>query len=107
MSEAALGLLGLGSRAGTVLIGTSSVRRALQRGEVRLVILAGDHSDRTHHKVTRLAVGKGIPILLGPPAPELGRRLGCGAVQAAGIRDPALARGLHAKTAVAENVQEE
>ncbi|HEX9729803.1 MAG TPA: ribosomal L7Ae/L30e/S12e/Gadd45 family protein [Gemmatimonadales bacterium] len=97
MSDAALGLLGLGAKAGTILIGTGSVRAELQRNRVRAVVVACDLSDRTADKVVRLASAKGIPVVEGPTAAELGRRLGRGAVQAVGVTDRRLAEGLLTK----------
>jgi len=89
-----LGLLGLGLRAGKVVVGTSGVRDGLRRGDLALVIFAEDHSARTGEKVIRLAEARGVPVLQGPPAGELGRRLGRDTVQAVGIKDPKLAAGL-------------
>lgn len=89
-----LSLMGLGERAGTVIVGVSGVRAGLRRGEVRLVVAATDHSARTADKVLRLAAGKGVPVVVGPAADELGRRLGRGTVQVIGVRDPSLAAGM-------------
>ena len=94
MREGDLALLGLAARAGAVIVGTSGVRRALQRDGVRLVVIAGDHSQRTAEKVVRLARGRGVDIVLGPTATELGQRLGREAVQAVGVTDPRFANGI-------------
>ena len=101
-----LGLLGLGLRAGHVVVGTSAVRDALRRDELTLVIIAQDRSGRTDDKVTRLARARGIPVLDGPPADELGRRLGRDSVQTAGVKDRNLAAGLRGQTA-AQDIQED
>jgi ribosomal protein L7Ae-like RNA K-turn-binding protein len=89
-------LLGLGLRAGRVVVGVSGVRAGLQRGSVYCVVLAADASPRTRDKVERLALGKGIPLLTGPVAEQLGAQLGRAPVQAVGVADEALARGLMA-----------
>ena len=94
MLDGQLRLLGLGQRAGTVTVGTTGVRAALQRGDLALVVIAGDASDRTKDKVVRLAQAKGIRCLSGPAAVELGRVLGRGEVQAVGVRDAQLAAGI-------------
>ncbi len=94
MSDAQLGLLGLGARAGTLAIGSSGVRAALQRGEVALVVVAANRSARTEQKVVRLARGTGVTVMEGPTDLALGRRLGRGAVQAVGVRDARLAAGI-------------
>lgn len=76
------------------MLGTSAVRAGLKLGQVRLVVLASDHSRRTDEKVGRLARARGVPVLLGPEAHELGRRLGRAPLQAVGVRDQHLAAGL-------------
>lgn len=99
MKEGVTRLLGLGLRAGRVVIGVAGVRAGLQRGKLACVVLAADAGDRTHDKVTRLAQAKGVPLITGPEAAQLGAGLGRPPVQAVGVEDRALARGL---TALAE-----
>lgn len=94
MSTRITRLLGLGLRAGNVVVGVAGVRAGLQRGTLACVVLAQDAGPRTMEKVTRLAEAKNIPVLRGPVAAELGAGLGKPPVQAAGVTDPALARGL-------------
>jgi len=89
-----LRLLGLGVRAGTVIVGVDQVRAAIQRGDVACVVVAADASRRAQEKVVRLAAGRGVPLLPGPPAADLGTRLGRPAVMVAGVLDRALAAGL-------------
>ena len=89
-------LLGLGLRAGNVVIGVAGVRAGLQRGTLSCVVLAADASQRTTDKVARLADAKQVPRLRGPSAAELGAGRGKPPVQAVGVSDPALARGLMA-----------
>lgn len=88
------GLLGLGVRAGNVVIGVSGVRMKLQQGRIAVVVLAADASPRTRDKVERLARARGVPVLAGPVAERLGAQLGRPPVQTAGTGDRALARGL-------------
>jgi len=87
-------LLGLGLRAGNVVIGVAGVRAGLQRGTISCVVLAADASQRTIEKVARLAEAKQVPVLRGPGADELGAGLGKPPVQAVGVTDAALSRGL-------------
>lgn len=101
MSNRVTRLLGLGVRAGTVVIGVGGVRAGLQRNKLACVVLAEDASQRTLDKVRRLAEARAIPVLRGPPAERLGAELGRPPVQAVGVTDPALARGL-----TAEHVEE-
>jgi ribosomal protein L7Ae-like RNA K-turn-binding protein len=94
VSDRLVALLGLGVRSGQVVIGVSGVRARLQQDRLVLVVLAADASARTKEKVERLAVARGVPVLRGPTAEQLGARLGRPPVQAAGTGDRALARGL-------------
>jgi ribosomal protein L7Ae-like RNA K-turn-binding protein len=98
VTERVTRLLGLGLRAGRVVIGVAGVRAGLQRGKLACVVLAADAGERTHDKVTRLAQAKGVPLVKGPDAAQLGAKLGRPPVQAVGVEDRALARGLTALT---------
>ena len=94
MSSKITRLLGLGLRAGNVVVGVAGVRAALQRGQVACVVVAADAGPRTMEKVGRLADAKNVPVLRGPAALELGAGLGRPPVQAVGVADQALAQGL-------------
>jgi len=89
-------LLGLGVRGGggRVVVGVAGVRAKLQRNALSCVVLAADASPRTRDKVERLARARRIPVLVGPAADRLGAGLGRSSVQAVGVADAALARGL-------------
>jgi len=87
-------LLGLGLRAGRVVVGVTGVRAQLQRDGLSCVVLAADASARTREKVERLARARGVSVLAGPAALDLGAGLGRGPVQAVGVADAGLARGL-------------
>ena len=98
---AQLKLVGFGVRAGTVVVGTSGVRAALGRGELALVIVAGDRSNRTEDKVVRLARARGVPLVAAPSASQLGKSIGRGPVQTIGVKDRHLARGIAGRMTVA------
>jgi ribosomal protein L7Ae-like RNA K-turn-binding protein len=87
-------LLGLGMRAGHLVIGVDGVRSALQRNDVRCLVLASDASPRATEKTLALARAQQIPVVEGPVAEELGRKLGRPPVMAVGVRDRALAQGI-------------
>lgn len=89
-----LGLLGLGLRAGGVMVGVDGVRADIRAGRCRLVVVASDASPRALAKVVRLADGRGVPRITGPQAANIGQRLGRPPVMVVGVRDSALARGL-------------
>jgi ribosomal protein L7Ae-like RNA K-turn-binding protein len=94
VSDRLVALLGLGLRGRRVTVGVSGVRAGLARGAFACVVLAADASPRTRDKVERPAQARGVPVLSGPRADVLGAGLGRPAVQAVGVSDPALARGL-------------
>ena len=94
MNERLTRLLGLGLRAGNVVVGVAGVRAGLQRGKLVCVVVAQDAGQRTIEKVERLADAKKVPVLRGPVAAELGAGLGKPPVQAVGVSNAALARGL-------------
>lgn len=87
-------MLGLGLRAGNLIVGVDGVRAALQRGTCQLVVLASDASPRATEKVVRLAEGRGVGVVRGPEAARMGERLGRPPVMVVGVRDAALARGI-------------
>jgi ribosomal protein L7Ae-like RNA K-turn-binding protein len=89
-------LLGLGLRAGSVVIGVEGVRAGIRRGRCRLVVLARDASPRARQRLERLAAARGVPQVVGPPAAELGAWLGRPPVMAVGVGARELARGLAA-----------
>jgi ribosomal protein L7Ae-like RNA K-turn-binding protein len=92
-------------RAGSVIVGTSRVRAALQRDELKLVVLAGDRSPRTEEKVLRLVEARGVPWVEGPSADDLGNAVGRAAVQTIGVRDAQLAAGIRAQAAHVDGTQ--
>jgi ribosomal protein L7Ae-like RNA K-turn-binding protein len=89
-----LGLLGLGLRGGLVVLGVDAVRKELQSGTVRCVVLAADASPRAVEKVVRLAAGRRVPLVPGPDAAAMGERLGRPPLMVVGVRDRGLAEGI-------------
>ncbi|CAN5776088.1 hypothetical protein BH24GEM1_BH24GEM1_20880 [soil metagenome] len=89
-----LGLIGLGHRARNIAVGVEAVRKELQAGKCRCVVVAIDASPRAVDKVVRLAGAKGVPLLTGPGAAAIGAQLGKPLVMAVGVRDRALASGM-------------
>jgi ribosomal protein L7Ae-like RNA K-turn-binding protein len=89
-----LGLLGLGMRGRLVVLGVDAVRKELQGGTVRCVVLAADASRRAVDKVVKLAAGRRVPLVAGPDAAAIGARLGRPPVMVVGVRDRGLAEGI-------------
>lgn len=95
--DGALALVGLGLKAGSIVVGTSGVREALQQSKLTLVVVPSDASARTEDKVLRLARATGVPLAVVPTAVALGNSVGRTSVQAVGIRDRRLAEGIVSK----------
>ena len=89
-----MGLLGLGLRAGNVVVGVDGVRSGLQRDEFWCVVLAADASQRAVDKVVALARATEIPVIPGPPAEQMGIKLGRPPVMVVGVTDRSLAAGI-------------
>jgi ribosomal protein L7Ae-like RNA K-turn-binding protein len=93
----ALALLGLARRAGAVVKGTDATRRALRKGEVRLVIKAEDGSEAQLRKVLPLARNQEVPAVeLGSRA-ELGAAVGSGPLTVVGITRASFVKELRAR----------
>ncbi len=89
-----LGLAGLGVRARNAVVGVEMVRAAALSGTLKLALVAEDASRHSRDKVLRLLVAKGITIVDGFPAAELGAVAGREATAAIGIVDAPLAKGI-------------
>ena len=89
-----LGLLGLGLRGRNVAVGVDAVRKELQGNRLECVVVATDASPRTVEKVVRLAEARGVPLVRGPCAGDIGARLGRPPVMVVGVRDRRLAQGV-------------
>ena len=89
-----LGLLGLGLRARTALVGVEQVRNAAKRGKLFLAVVAPDASQNSRNKVVPLLQAKRIRVIEGPSASALGAAAGRNATAAIGIDDRDLAKGM-------------
>jgi ribosomal protein L7Ae-like RNA K-turn-binding protein len=91
-----LGLIGLGVRARTAVVGVEQVRAAARRGRLALAVVAPDASPHSREKVLPLLRARRIRVVEGPLAAALGAISGRAAAAAVGILDPSLARGVRA-----------
>ena len=89
-----LGLVGLGVRARTVVVGVEQVRVAVRRGRVVLALVAPDASRHSRDKVLPLLAARRVRVIEGPSAASLGSAVGRDTVAAVGIIDPSLAAGV-------------
>jgi ribosomal protein L7Ae-like RNA K-turn-binding protein len=95
-TEKIQGLLGLARRARTVTVGSRETRAALRRGEVRLVLLASDGSERDRERLLRLLEEARVPSRMLATREQLGAWIGQGPVAVLGLRDPNLAAAVRA-----------
>ena len=90
----ALALLGIAQRAGAVVKCTEATRRALRKGEVRLVLLAEDGSETQRNKVVPLARARGVTCRTLGDRTELGTAVGSGPLTAVGVTRASFAKQL-------------
>ena len=91
-----LGLIGLGVRGRGAIIGVQQVKEAARRGKLHLAIAAKDASGNSLDKVLPLLRARGIAVVQGPGAAELGAAAGRDSVAVIGIVDNGLAKGIRA-----------
>jgi ribosomal protein L7Ae-like RNA K-turn-binding protein len=89
-----LGLAGLGVRARNAVVGVEQVRAAAQGGSLQVALVAADASRHSRDKVVPLLAAKGIMMVDGFTASELGGVAGREATAVIGIVDAALAKGI-------------
>ena len=91
-----LGLIGLGVRGRGAVVGVERVRDAAKRGKIHLAIAAPDASSNSLDKVVPLLKARGISVIAGPTAAELGAATGRETAAVVGIVDKGLAKGIRA-----------
>ncbi len=91
-----LGLIGLGVRGRGAIVGVQQVREAARRGKLYLAIAAPDASRNSLEKVLPLLHARGITVVAGPSAAELGSAVGRETTTVVGIVDRGLAKGIRA-----------
>lgn len=89
-----LGLVGLGIRGRRAVVGVQQVRDGARRGKVKLALVADDASRNSIDKVVPLLSARGVVMLEGFSAGELGQACGREAVSVVGVVDAGLARGM-------------
>jgi ribosomal protein L7Ae-like RNA K-turn-binding protein len=71
-----LSLLGLARRAGIAVLGFAPTCAAVEKGRIRLVIMAGDTAANTRKKVERICRRHNVPFSYLASREELGRAVG-------------------------------
>lgn len=89
-----LGLAGLGVRARNAVVGVEQVRAAALGGTLQVALVAADASRHSRDKVVPLLAARGIAMVDGFTASELGGVAGRDATAVIGIVDAALAKGI-------------
>ena len=90
----ALALLGIAQRAGAIVKGTEAARRALRKGEARLILTAEDGSETQRRKVLALARNREVPCRELGDRNELGAAVGSGPLTVIGITGAGFAKEL-------------
>lgn len=88
------GLLGLGLRARTVVVGVEQVRFAVGKRTAKLVFVAYDASENSRSKVLPLLKARRVQVIESVSAVELGAAVGRETTAAVAVVDAALARGI-------------
>lgn len=96
-----LRLVGLGVRARTAVVGVDQVRRAAERGRVRVALVAADVSHNSRDKVLPLLRARRVPVIKLPSSARLGAAAGRANTAAIGVTDAELARGIRETLAAA------
>jgi ribosomal protein L7Ae-like RNA K-turn-binding protein len=89
-----LNLAGLGVRARNAVVGVEQVRAAALSGALKLALVAEDASRHSRDKVVPLVTAKGMTLVDGFSAVELGAVSGREATAVIGIVDAQLAKGM-------------
>jgi ribosomal protein L7Ae-like RNA K-turn-binding protein len=95
-SRKLVALIGFGIRGRGAVVGVQQVREAARRGKLQLASAAPDASINSLNKVLPLLRARGILILEGPGAEELGSIASRDKTTVIGIVDRGLAKGIKA-----------
>lgn len=85
-------------RARNAVVGVDQVRRAAEKGRVRLGLVAADASHNSRDKVLPLLKARGVAVIEMPSAARLGGIAGRAQTTAIGVVDAQLARGIREVT---------
>ncbi len=88
------GLLGLGLRARSVVVGVEQVKAAVGKRSVRLTLVADDAAENSRTKVLPLLAARHVLVIGGVTAGDLGAAVGRETTTVVAVVDEALARGI-------------
>lgn len=84
----------MGQRAGKLTSGSFAVKSTLNRGRVKLLLIAIDAAAQSVQELNGLATARGVPVLSYGSKDDLGRLIGKSARNALAITDEHMARGI-------------
>jgi len=84
----------MGQRAGKLTSGSYAVKSTLNRGRVRLLLIANDAAAQSVQELNGLAIARGVPVLSYGSKDDLGRLIGKSPRTALAITDEHMARGI-------------
>lgn len=87
-------MIGIGQRAGKLISGSQAVKSHLNRGRVKLLVIANDASPQSAQEINRLAGAKAVPVLTYGSKDDLGRLIGKSPRSALAVTDEHIARGI-------------
>ncbi len=106
MNKKLLSLLGMARRAGRLSMGFDAASDSMKKGQSKLLVLAGDISQRTKNSIIAAARQTGTPAAFtGCTMDEIGSALGKGQTGIVSINDSGFAASV--KALCDENSQEE
>ena len=106
MNKKLLSLLGMARRAGRLSMGFDAASDSMKKGQSKLLVLAGDISQRTKNSIIAAARQTGTPaVSAGCTMDEIGSALGKGQTGIVSINDSGFAASV--KALCDENSQEE
>lgn len=87
-------LISIGQRAGKLASGSFAVTSNLNKGRVKLLLIATDAAAQSVQELNGLAKAKGVPVLTYGSKDDLGRLIGKSPRTALAITDEHMARGI-------------
>jgi ribosomal protein L7Ae-like RNA K-turn-binding protein len=87
-------LISMGQRAGKIVSGAFAVKSNINRGRVKLLLIAADAAAQSVQELNGLATARGVPVLSYGSKDDLGRLIGKSARAALAITDQHMARGI-------------
>lgn len=82
-----LNFVGICKKSGKIIIGDNLLEREINRGTIKLILIAEDTSERISNKYVRLCNDKNVPVIIYTTKVELGKASGRKLVALVGFTD--------------------